>query len=72
MNTEITMTGADEKDLNLVLDEADFFFLVDPNNPLLISRYLNKARKTPVNISLNIYIEITRTINMENALQAKC
>jgi hypothetical protein len=26
MNTEITMTGADEKDLNLVLDEADFFF----------------------------------------------
>lgn len=71
MNTEITMTGADEKDLNLVLDEADFF-LVDPNNPLLISRYLNKARKTPVNISLNIYIEITRTINMENALQAKC
>lgn len=69
MNTEITMTGADEKDLNLVLDETDF--LLDPNNPLLISRYLNKARKTPVNISLNIYIEITRTINMDNALQAK-
>lgn len=70
MNTEITMTGADEKDLNLVLDETDFF-LLDPNNPLLISRYLNKARKTSVNISLNIYIEITRTINMDNALQAK-
>lgn len=70
MNTEITMTGADEKDLNFVLDETDFF-LLDPNNPLLISRYLNKARKTSVNISLNIYIEITRTINMDNALQAK-
>jgi hypothetical protein len=69
MNTEITMTGTDEKDLNLVLDKTDF--LLDPNNPLLISRYLNKARKTPVNISLNIYIEITRTINMDNALQAK-
>ena len=69
MNTEITMTGTDEKDLNLVLDKTDL--LLDPNNPLLISRYLNKARKTPVNISLNIYIEITRTINMDNALQAK-
>jgi hypothetical protein len=28
MNTEITMTGADEKDLNLVLDETDLTVLL--------------------------------------------